>query len=102
MRLKQVKKDQKNDVAAFEQQSQKLHQEHREQEKTWSAKEKNFSEEAAEMIADLWKLKGVVEDQRKDNEQLSTELTKKNNGIAELQTQLSRVKTAERAYRRSK
>ena len=33
-----------------------------------------------------------MEDQRKDNERLSTELTKKNNQIAELQTQQSKVK----------
>ena len=44
------------------------------------------------MTTELQKLKAELADQRTENEQLSTELTKKNNGMTELQAQLGRVK----------
>ena len=44
------------------------------------------------MTTDILKLKEELEDQRKENERMRTELTKKDNGMKELQTQLGMVK----------
>ena len=44
------------------------------------------------MTTELRKLRAELTDQWTENERLSTELTKKNNGMTELQAQLERVK----------
>ena len=70
----------------------KLQQELRDNEKTWLATEKKLSEEAVQITTDIRKLKAELEDQWKENERMRIELTKKDNGMKELQTQLGLVK----------
>ena len=91
-RLKHAKKEQKDEATAFEQHLWKLRQELRDGEKTWSDKEKKFSMEAVQMTTELQKLKAELTDQRTENKRLCTELTKKNDGMMELQAQLGWVK----------
>ena len=76
----------------FKQQLQKLWQELKDGEKTWSEAEKKFSEEAIQMTTDLWKLREKVEERSQENERLKTELAKKESGMKELQTPLAMVK----------
>ena len=84
-RLKHAK-EWKDEATAFEQQLWKLRQELHDGEETWTTKKKKFSDEAVQMATDIRKLKDEVEEQRKENEWLNTELTKKENGMKELQT----------------
>ena len=86
-RLKHVKKEQKIEATAFEQQLWKLRQELRDGEKTWSEKEKKFWEEAVQLTTNIRKLKAELEDHRKKNGRMKSELNKKDNGIKELRTQ---------------
>ena len=50
-------------------------------------------EEAVQMNTDIRNLKAKLKEQRKENERMKSELTKKDNGIKELRTQLGLVKT---------
>ena len=91
-RFKHARKERKEEVILFKQQLQKLRQELKDGEKTWSEVETKFSEKVVQMTKDLRKLRVEVEERSRETEQLKTELAKKDNGTKELQTQLEMTK----------
>ena len=85
-------KERKAEAAIFEHQLQKLQQELKDGEKTWSEVEKKFSEEAVKKNIDLPKVRAEVEEWSEENDRLKTELARKESGMNELQTQMGMVK----------
>ena len=62
----------------------------------WSSKETKFTEDVINLTTDVRKLKAEVEVKTAGTEQLKTELAKKDNALAELQSHLGRVQTESR------